>query len=381
MKGVPTVAGKRNPIRRNRASHYLLVMLVSFAISVVGTRAFLELTGYPQIGNSTLHIAHVLWGGLALFASTLIMMIYANRWAYTTGSILSGVGVGLFIDEIGKFITQDNNYFFPLAAPLIYAFFVLTVFVYLRTRRMQLPTAQQDLHDALDTMHDVIENDLDSDERDRLISSLRRAIVTAEDHTLRVFAQDLLHMAQISESLRGRIYQPTLRDRIETWLLNFENRYVNRKLFRIILIAIFVVLAITTATDIALTSLLLFDQPAANLLEAFYYEQLAMADAPSFAWIVIHAIMASGLFAAYFTVALSLLLRRDDFGTRVGTFALIAALTLVNLLSFYINQFAAVGASLISLAILIMVTRYRARFLSAPPPAPPIEAQTTSSTA
>ncbi|MDI9639630.1 hypothetical protein QM565_28395 [Geitlerinema splendidum] len=103
------MTGKRSPIRRYRASHYLLVMLVSFAIAVVGTRAFLELTGYPQIGNSTLHIAHVLWGGLALFASTLIMMIYANRWAFTVGAILSGIGVGLFIDEIGKFITQDND--------------------------------------------------------------------------------------------------------------------------------------------------------------------------------------------------------------------------------------------------------------------------------
>jgi hypothetical protein len=84
--------------------------------------------------------------------------------------------------------------------------------------------------------------------------------------------------------------------------------------------------------------------------------------------------MAAFLFAAYVTVVLSLVLRRDDFGTRIGVIALIAALTLVNLLSFYINQFAAVGAALISLAILIMVLRYRDRFLSAPPPAPPIEA-------
>ena len=361
------MTGKRSPIRRYRASHYLLVMLVSFAIAVVGTRAFLELTGYPQIGNSTLHIAHVLWGGLALFASTLIMMIYANRWAFTIGAILSGIGVGLFIDEIGKFITQDNDYFFPLAAPLIYAFFVLTVFVYLRTRRMQLPAARQDLHEALDLMHEVLENDLDSDERDRLISSLRRAQVTAEDHTLRVFAQDLLHMAQVSESLRGRLYQPTLRDRIESRLLAFENRFVGRRVFRLILIAIFVVLAITTATDVALTSLLLFDQPAVNALEEFYYEHLAMADAPSFVWIAVHTVMAAFLFAAYVTVVLSLVLRRDDFGTRIGVIALIAALTLVNLLSFYINQFAAVGAALISLAILIMVLRYRDRFLSAPP--------------
>jgi hypothetical protein len=33
---------------------------------VIVTRLFLALTGYPQIGNSVLHIAHALWGALLL---------------------------------------------------------------------------------------------------------------------------------------------------------------------------------------------------------------------------------------------------------------------------------------------------------------------------
>jgi hypothetical protein len=44
-------------------------------------------------------------------------------------ALLSGVGLGLFIDEVGKFITSNNNYFFPLAAPIIYLAFLLTVAV------------------------------------------------------------------------------------------------------------------------------------------------------------------------------------------------------------------------------------------------------------
>jgi len=110
------------PVRRRGAERYLQLTVLSFAASVSLTRLVLELTGYPQLGNSTLHIAHVLYGGVILYAASLIPLLYANRWAYTWGAILSGVGVGLFIDEVGKFITQSNDYFFRAAAPIIYAF-------------------------------------------------------------------------------------------------------------------------------------------------------------------------------------------------------------------------------------------------------------------
>ncbi len=125
------------PVKRPGAENYLLLSLLSFALSVAGTRLFLELTGYPQLGNSELHIAHVLWGGLLLFVAALLPLIYANRWVYSTSGILSGLGVGLFIDEVGKFITQSNDYFYPPAAPIIYAFFLLVVLLYQRVRRRE----------------------------------------------------------------------------------------------------------------------------------------------------------------------------------------------------------------------------------------------------
>jgi hypothetical protein len=77
-------------------------MVVSFGVSVVGTRLYLEATGYPQIGNGTLHIAHVLWGGLLLFLALAVFLTFANRWSYSASAILGGAGVGLFIDEVGK---------------------------------------------------------------------------------------------------------------------------------------------------------------------------------------------------------------------------------------------------------------------------------------
>ena len=54
----------RKPVRRPRVGTYLLLTLLSFALSVSLTRLFLALTGYPQLGNSVLHISHVLLGWL-----------------------------------------------------------------------------------------------------------------------------------------------------------------------------------------------------------------------------------------------------------------------------------------------------------------------------
>ena len=59
----------RQPVKREDAEHYLLLTLLSFAASVTLTRLFLSLSGYPQIGGGELHVAHMLWGGLLLFAA------------------------------------------------------------------------------------------------------------------------------------------------------------------------------------------------------------------------------------------------------------------------------------------------------------------------
>ena len=121
----------RSVVRRDHAESYLLTSLVVFGVTVIFTRLFLQLTGFPQLGNSVLHIAHALWGGLVLFVAVLLPLAFANRWALQASAILSGLGIGLFIDEVGKFITQTDDYFFPPALSLIYGFFLLCVFLYL----------------------------------------------------------------------------------------------------------------------------------------------------------------------------------------------------------------------------------------------------------
>ena len=146
------------PVRRRGAERYLQLTVLSFAASVSLTRLILDLTGYPQLGNGTLHIAHVLYGGAILYASSLLPLLYANRWTYTWGAILSGIGVGLFIDEMGKFITQSNDYFFPAAAPIIYAVFLLTVLLYVRIKKEPQLDIRGEMYTVLEILQEVIDH-------------------------------------------------------------------------------------------------------------------------------------------------------------------------------------------------------------------------------
>lgn len=98
--------------------------LVSAVVTVLMIRAYLSATGYPQVGGGGLHIAHVLWGGLLMLVGVLFLVLRLGRPAMRTGALLAGVGFGFFIDEIGKFVTSDVNYFFEPAVAMIYVTFV-----------------------------------------------------------------------------------------------------------------------------------------------------------------------------------------------------------------------------------------------------------------
>ncbi|MGX7679029.1 hypothetical protein ACSMXN_09020 [Jatrophihabitans sp. DSM 45814] len=110
--------------RDERALGRFELFLFTAVATVLVVRTALAVTGYPQVGGGGLHVAHVLWGGLLMGVAIVIVEILPGTRVRVRAAFIGGIGFGLFIDEIGKFLTKDVNYFFRPAVAIIYATFV-----------------------------------------------------------------------------------------------------------------------------------------------------------------------------------------------------------------------------------------------------------------
>ena len=110
----------------------------------------------------------------------------------TGAALLTGVGVGLFIDEVGKFITADNDCFFPAAAPIAYAVFLLAVLAYLQVRGSRADDPRTQLHAALELLPDALDRGLTERDRAELERRLSDAAAHPDAGRLQPLAQALL---------------------------------------------------------------------------------------------------------------------------------------------------------------------------------------------
>lgn len=226
--------------RSARAREQLELFLLSAVSSLLLVRFYLYLTGYPQVGSGRLHIAHVLFGGLLMLAALTITLSFLGSRVQRTTALLGGVGFGIFIDEIGKLITRDNNYFFRPAIGIIYAIFAVLYLLFNFLARDSRLTSKEYQLNALAELEEAVAHDMDPAEKARVLSLLAAADQASPITTqLKRFVASVETVAADQPGFTSRF-----RSRIDELYQQFWSRHSSRGLVRtvsVLAISLFVI--------------------------------------------------------------------------------------------------------------------------------------------
>jgi len=322
------VSGNPYRIRDPHAPSLTEIWIISAVATVLAIRVFLHLTGYPQIGGDSFHIAHMLWGGFGMVIGFGMLLLFAHIVWKPIAAVVSGAGFGAFIDELGKFITRDNDYFYQPTIALIYGIFIVLLLLARLIDRRREPTAADHLHIAVQGIQWLAIGKLD---RTRQLNALEH-LDASDIHTpLTATLRELLGSAELVESgEHSRILH--WRERLVAWYWQIVgNHWMER-----VVIAVFVLKGL---------------QIVGTLLLGMGVGDFTIGDGLTFSeWGAVVSAIASGAFATYGLVRLA---RR----ARVAALHAFAGATLISLLfgqffAFASQQLAAMGGLIIELIIL-----------------------------
>jgi hypothetical protein len=225
-------------VRRDDAMALLEVFLVTAVGTILLVRAILAATGWPQLGGGKIHFAHLLWGGLGMLIAIILFLALQGRLWRTLGALSAGIGFGLFIDELGKFITSDNDYFFQPVIAIIYVIFVVLFLLFRWLGSIKHLSPQMALVNAFDYAKEAVLRDMDEGERTKALSLLGHA-----DQSDPVVAS-LADMLRALDALVKPRTSPLAR--AKAWGARKYGRLVDRRWFRRLVVGWFVFLSLVS---------------------------------------------------------------------------------------------------------------------------------------
>lgn len=159
-----------------------------------------------------------------MMVALVIAMVFLGVRARQTSAIIGGVGFGIFIDELGKFITEDNNYFFRPTIGIIYAVFVLLYLLFNFLTRVQRLSSREYQLNALVEVEEAIAQDLDSSERAHIYRLLD---ASNKDSAMTRHLRDFVDTLRITAGVRPSRSQVILRKVDDIYKRFWEQRASN----------------------------------------------------------------------------------------------------------------------------------------------------------
>ena len=232
-----TAAPKRSLfVRSMYVGRDLELFLVTAVATILIVRAALAATGWPQLGGGKIHFAHLLWGGLGMLIALILFMSMEGRLWKVLATFAAGIGFGLFIDELGKFITSDNDYFFKPTIAIIYVIFVVLLLVARAISRNVAVSQESALVNAFDLTKEAVIRDMDETERADALAMLELCDQT--DPVVRQLTAMVRGMAEVPKGAPG----PYLR--LRGHLDHFIRRISENRWFRVLVVGWYVALAL-----------------------------------------------------------------------------------------------------------------------------------------
>lgn len=225
--------GSRGIFVRNFDSDDLFESFMLSAItSLLAIRFYLKIAGYPVLGGEGLHIAHIIFGGLLMLIALIIMFNFLSKAAYQLAALIGGLGFGAFIDELGKFITSDNNYFFQPTVAIIYIIFILLYLSAKAITRYKHYSKREYLINALEIVKDSIINNLDKEEKEEAIRYLKKS--NTDDPLVKAFIKTVEDMNEVEDP------DQSVPVRIKIYLRKIYRQIITKNWFVKVVVIIFI---------------------------------------------------------------------------------------------------------------------------------------------
>lgn len=340
--------------KRLNASSIILDFLIWAILSLLGMRLFLTIFNNPVVGRGSWHIAHVLWGGLFMLLSLVIIFVFYGKKSIRYASIFAGIGWGLFIDEIGKYITHDNNYWFKPAIIFIYISFVILYFLYRVLEKKSFQTRSSLWHELLEDCEELVDNDLEITEKKEILHKINKFRLTSSSPAEKKLLFDLQELV-ISTVAKKDKYQFNLSKFIAASFRITYNRFFKKKL---VFYGLFTYSFWYIGDKFIDTIRLFVNSDRIIILQNYYrhYDFFSKADV----YMITLKFIIEGIVAVLFALGLVYWFKGKTIrGIRFYQWGLLINIFIGSLIKFYFEQFSGVFSLVLAVVVWTWLDNYR----------------------